>query len=141
MLSPLAAAVAELLADGTVTARVGTRVRPVEPGPGDAKAPGSFQRFVVLSILDAPWQASTATSSVSLGIRAYGVTFADAEDLFLLCAATFHRKGPRVAATSRLGIYGSLANGGGTLDKDPDTKQPYAYGVVTMNTSIQPTPV
>ena len=59
--------------------------------------------------------------------------------LYLACAAVFHRKGPRIA-TSRLGIYGTLADGGGTPDKDPDTKQPLWWGIVQMNVSVQAIP-
>mgnify|MGYP001360968802 FL=1 len=150
-LSPLTAAVAELAADAAVRAIVGVdatgiyRVRPVEPlgtvgtVPGDARGPGAYIPFVVVSVLDAPWQAGTATSVVTLGLKTYGATFAAAEALALACAATFHRKGGRVA-TSRLGIYSSLTQGGPQLDKDPDTSQPLAHLIVVLNTSIQPIP-
>jgi hypothetical protein len=136
MISPLAAAIAELLADPSVTT-ITRRIRPVEPSEGDAKGAGHYLPFVVLSTLDAPWQASTATSSVSLGLRTYAATYPDAEELYLACAAVFHRKGPRVS-TSHVGIYNSHVIGGGTLGKDPDTQQPYAYGVIELNVSIQP---
>ena len=136
MLSPLGAAIAELLADPAVAA-ITTRVRPTEPAQGDALSAGSFIPFVVVSVLDAPWDAGTGTSAVTLGLRAYGATYPAAEALYLACAGHFHRRGPRIAA-SRLGIYGSTAAGGPTLSKDPDTKQPYAYGTVEMNVSTQP---
>jgi hypothetical protein len=57
----------------------------------------------------------------------------------LACAAVFHRQGPRVAQ-SRLGIYSSLVQGGPQLDKDPDTAQPLAHLIVTLNASIQSIP-
>ena len=138
LLSPLGAAAAELLADATVAA-ITTRIRTIEPAPGDAKASGSYVPFVVLTTLDTPWQAPTATSVASIGMRCYAATFPAAEALYLACAAVFHRKGPRIAA-SRLGIYSSIALGGGTPDKDPDTKQPLFWGAVHLNTSIQPIP-
>jgi len=138
LLSPLAAAIAEL-ADDSVVKAITTRIRPVEPGANDALGPGKWIPFVVVSVLDAPWQANTATSSVTLGLRCYAATFAGAEALYLACAAVFHRKGPRIA-TSRLGIYNSLVTGGGVFDKDPDTKQPLVHGIVEMNVSIQATP-
>jgi hypothetical protein len=137
-LSPVAAAVAELLADNGVKA-ITTRIRGVEPAPGDAKGAGSYLPFVVLTIIDQPWQAGTATSTVALGMRCYAATFPAAEALYLACAAVFHRKGPRIAA-SRLGIYSSTVEGGGTPDKDPDTQQPLYWGVVNLNASIQPIP-
>jgi hypothetical protein len=136
--SPIAAAIAELLATPAVST-ITTRIRPIEPAAGDALGPGSYIPFVVVSILDQPWQAPTATSSVSLGLRCYAADFAKAEALYLACAAVFHRKGPRIA-TSRLGIYNSLAQGGGTPDKDPDTKQPLFWGIVELNVSIQAIP-
>jgi hypothetical protein len=138
-LSPITAAIAELQADTAVKA-ITTRIRPIEPGPGDALGPSGYIPFVVVSILDQPWQAPTATSSVSLGLRCYAADFPKAEALYLACAAVFHRKGPRIA-TSRLGIYNSLAQGGGTPDKDPDTKQPLFWGVIELNTSIQAIPI
>jgi len=135
-LSPLGAAVAELTADTAVRA-ITTRIRPVEPGAGDALGAGHFLPFVVLSVLDAPVQAPTATASVTLGLACYAETYAKAETLWLACLGVFHRKGPRVAA-SGLGIYNSLAIGGGIFDKDPDTAQPLVRGLVELNTSIQP---
>ena len=145
MLSPLRAAIDELAADAGVQAIVGLdaagvrRIRPIEPAAGDALGAGKYIPFVVVSVQDDPWQATTATASVTLGIRAYAATYPAAEALCLACLAVFHRRGPRIAA-SRLGIYGSLAHGGPTLDKDPDTLQPVAYGLVTLNASIQPIP-
>jgi hypothetical protein len=138
LLSPLGAAIAELAADTAVKA-ITTRIRPIEPGELDAKSAGSYVSFVVVSVLDAPWQAATATGRVTLGLRCYAPTFPTAEALYLACAAVFHRKGPRIA-TSRLGIYNSLVTGGGTFDKDPDTGQPLVHGIVEMNVSIQAIP-
>lgn len=146
MLTPLGAAVAELAAAPAVQAIVGLdpdgdyRVRPIEPAAGDALGPGQYIPFVVVSLLDQPWQAPTATSVVTLGLRCYAATFAAAEALYLACAAVFHRAGPRVA-DSRLGIFGSRVEGGGTPDKDPVTKQPLFSGLVTLNTSIQSIPI
>jgi hypothetical protein len=135
-LSTLGAAVAELTDDTAVRA-ITTRIRPVEPGVGDALGAGHFLAFVVVSVLDAPIQAPTATSSATLGLACYAETFAKAEALWLACLAVFHRRGPRIAA-SGLGIYNSLAIGGGIFDKDPDTAQPLVRGIVELNTSIQP---
>ena len=137
VLTPLGAAIAELLADGTVNGITAGRVRPVEPGENDAKGAGHYVPFVIVSTLDAPIQATVATSAVALGIRAYAASFAAAEALYLACIAVFHRRGARIAANG-VGIYNSLAIGGPTLGKDPDTQQPVASGVVELNVSIQP---
>ena len=138
LLSPLGAASAELQADAGVQA-ITTRIRAIEPAAGDALGPGAYLPFVVMSVLDAPWTATTATSSVTLGLRCYAATFPAAEALYLACATAFHRKGPRIAA-SRLGIYNSVVMGGPTLDKDPDTSQPYAFGSIELNVTIQAVP-
>lgn len=138
LLSPLGAAIAELAADNAVKA-ITTRIRPIEPAPGDALGAGSYQAFVIVSSLDAPWHATTATSVVTLGLRCYAATYPLAEALALACAAVFHRKGGRIA-TSRLGIYSSITQGGPQFDKDPDTSQPLTHLIVTLNTSIQAIP-
>lgn len=139
VLSPLGAAIAELLADPSVAA-ITTRIRPIEPAAGDAQNAGSYLPFVVVVPIDAPWRAETATSVATVALRCYAATYPAAEALYLTCAAVFHRKGPRIASSSRLGIYGSLVGGGPTLSNDPDTKQPYAYGLVDLRVSIQATP-
>lgn len=134
LLSPLAQAIAELLADTAVKAKVADRVRPIEPTGGtngDVQPPGSWKRFVVAGYLDAPERPGLPVVDAALFIRAYGTSFPDAEALLEDCRAVFRRKGPRVA-TSRLGVYRSDVTGGGALDKDPDTAQPYGYTVITM---------
>jgi hypothetical protein len=136
ILSPLGAAIEELYAAPGVTA-ITTRIRPTEPSAGDAKGAGAYLPFIVLAVLDPPWAPGTATSSVTLALRCYAATFPAAEALYLACAAVFHRRGPRVAA-SGLPIFGSVVEGGPTLGKDPGTSQPYAYGVFRLNVSTQP---
>ena len=138
MLSPLAAAVAELSAASAVTA-ITTRIRPIEPAAGDALGAGNWQPFVVVSVIDDPWSAGTATATATLGLACYGATYAQAEALYLACASVFHRKGGRIAA-SRLGIYSSTVQGGGTPDSDPSTRQPLFRGLVNLNVSTQPIP-
>ena len=140
LLSPLGAAVAELKA-ATAVSTITTRIRPIEPGPGDAQAEGTFLPFVVLSIVDGPVDAGTATSTVTLGMRCYAATYPAAEALYRACFGAFHRKGGRIDATSRLGIYSSTVADMGTPDKDPDTKQPLFYGIVHLNVSTQAIPI
>lgn len=139
LLSPLGAAVAELLADTAVTA-ITTRVRPVEPGVGDAKSVGSYVPFVIVSVLDAAPMGHMGIRDVTLGIRAYAATFALAEALWLAVEAVFLDKGPRIA-TSRLGIYHSQVVSGPTFDKDPDSQQPLVHGIVSYPTTISAVPM
>ena len=135
-LSPLGVAIAELLADYSVTA-ITTRIRPIEPGPGDALGAGHYLPFVVLSILDAAPMGHMGVRDVTLGVRCYAATFPLAEELALAVEAVFRDRGPRVA-TSGLGVYHSQVTSGWTPDKDPDSQQPLFHGIVSYPTTITP---
>jgi hypothetical protein len=137
-LSPLAAAVAELLADTPVTT-ITSRIRGVEPAPGDALGAGKYQPFVVVSVLDAAPMGHMGVRDVTLGIRCYAATFALAEALALAVEGVFRDKGPRIA-TSRLGVYHSQVIAGWTPDKDPDTAQPLFHGIVSYPSTIAGVP-
>lgn len=139
ILSPLGAAIAELLANTAVTA-ITTRIRPIEPGAADAKGAGSYVPFVIVSVLDAAPMGHMGIRDVTLGIRCYAATFALAEALALAVEAVFRDRGPRIA-TSRLGIYHSQVTAGWTPDKDPDTLQPLFHGIVSYPTTIGAVPV
>lgn len=134
LLSPLAAAIAELAAEPTVSG-ITSRIRPVEPGVGDAKGAGQYVPFVVVSVLDAAPMGHMGIRETTLGIRCYAATFAAAEALWLACEAVFRDRGSRIAA-SRLGVYHSQVTMGGVFDKDPDTAQPLVHGLVSMPTTI-----
>jgi hypothetical protein len=140
--SPIAAAIAELLADPTVRA-ITTRIRPIEPAAGDALGPGLYIPFVVVSMLDPGLIARLGISDSTLGIRAYAESYAKAEVLWLACQAVFINRGARMAA-SRLGIYHSQVVGGGTPDHDPippvGTGQPLYHGIVNYPTAIAAIP-
>lgn len=136
LLSPLAAAVAEMQANGAVAALT-TRIRELEPAgavgsdPGDVRPPGSYVRYVVAFYMDAPEDPSLPTVSASIGLRVYGLTMPDAEATWNAVAAVFRRKGPRVT-TERLGIYASSVTGMSGTDLDPSNQQPYCFGVVEL---------
>ena len=140
LLSPLAAAVAELAADAAVKASVGLdpagvrRVRAVEPGPGDALGAGHYIAFVVVSVLDSAARPHNPVRDNDLGIRAYAATYPEAEALWLACEAVFRNRGARVAA-SGLGVWWSQCRSIGP-DHDPDTKQPVWHGTVSYPTTI-----
>lgn len=139
LLTPLGAAVAELLADTAVTT-ITTRIRPVEPGTADALGPGHYVPFVIVSVLDAAPMGHMGVRDVTLGLRCYAATFALAEALALACEAVFLDRGPRIA-TSRLGIYHSQVTAGWTPDKDPATQQPLFHGIVSYPTTIAAVPM
>lgn len=148
VLSAIGAAVAELAADSGITAIVGVdqygvrRIRPIEPlgtvgsAPGDARGPGAYIPFIIVSLLDNPPVARMPIRNVVLGIRAYHTTYANAETLWLAAEAVFRDRAARVAAASRLGIWFSVIQAGGIPDKDPDTSQPLFSGAVSMPTTM-----
>jgi hypothetical protein len=107
------------------------RVRGGEPAPGDAKAAGSYQRFVVLSRLGVSREHRAPMQEVRIGVRAYGVTFQDAAALYGQISDVVDNAGPRLSG-SGVAIYQSLDDTGGTAEKDPDTGQPYESGVIAL---------
>lgn len=138
MMSALASAIGELAADHAVTA-ITTRIRPVEPGPGDAKGHGEYLPFVVVTVLDAAPMGHMGIREVTLGLRCYAATYADAEALWLACEAVFLDRGAR-RTTSGLGVYHSAITASGTPDRDPDTFQPLFSGIVSYPVTIHAVP-
>lgn len=138
MISPLAAAIAELLATPAVAAKVGARVRPFRPAAGDSAVP--YVRFVVLSYLDAGPTAHMGIRGASLSMRCYGISEIDAEDLWQTCEAVFRDRGARIVGTSRIGVYHSRVLGM-SMDQDPNTAQPYAMGAIDYPAAIATVPV
>jgi len=146
VLSPMQAAIAELAADSAVITIVTVdqygvrRIRPVEPlgtvgtTQGDARGPGAYIAFVVVSVLDSPIVTLEPIRDVTLSLRCYAQTFLAAEALWLACEDVFANRGQRAAA-SGLGIWFSRARSIGP-DKDPDTKQPLWHGTVRMPTTL-----
>lgn len=115
----------EIREDSAVAALVGTRVRGFEPAPDDARGPGEYQAFVVLSLLDDPRVGPRIPVHRALiAARCYGRTPAEAASLRWAVSNAIHGLSPRVKANG-LGIYQSLDDGGGAQEKDPDTQQPY----------------
>lgn len=138
LLSPLGAALSELGAADAVTT-ITTRIRPVEPGTGDAKGPGEYLPFIVVSVLDARPLGHMGVRLTTLGIAAYAATYPLAEALWLACEAVFLDRGARLGP-ARIGIYHSQVDSGGFPDRDPDTKQPCFRGIVSYPTTIAAVP-
>jgi hypothetical protein len=137
MISPLAGAIAELLADPTVAGKVGTRVRSQEPASGDSKVP--YQRFVVLAYLSAPPMPHMGIRDAMLSMRVYGTSYADAEALWIDCENVFRDRGARIVGTGRLGVYHSQVLGF-DLEKDIDTAQPVASGTISYPVALAAVP-
>lgn len=128
MIHPIGALITELR-----TANIASgRVRGGEPAPGDAKAAGSFQRFVVLTSLGHTRAHRAPYAIYRIGVRAYAPTFQDAAALYGEISDALDNAGPRLSAAG-LPIYQSLDDTGSGASKDPDTNQPYEEGVLEIH--------
>lgn len=151
ILDPFPVVLGELRADVDVVAQVGTdafgrvRVRPDEPAgqssssggavtyPGDARNPGQYQKFVVMTTLDEPPHPSVPILRGVYALNCYGATFAQARAVWAAVVKALHKVGAR--ASGEVGIYISVIESGGEKDKDPDTGQPVVRGTVRVTAS------
>ena len=127
-LDPFGKALIEIR-DDTAVALITDRIRGHEPAPGDAKGPGEFVPFVVLTDLGSlRGRRGIPIQTIRINCRAYAATYTAAKALFLACSDAVHDVGPRVH-TNGLGIYISHDDTGGDEGFDPRTHQPYVEGV------------
>ena len=136
MLDPLGKVLIELRDDAGVSAIVSDRVRGYEPAPGDAKAAGSYQAFVVISHLGTDREYRAPVQRVRYSVRCYGRTSQEAEALYGACSDAIHHIGPRLHANG-LGIYISHDDIGGTASADPVTQQPLVDFIVELLATTQ----
>lgn len=141
-LDPFGAIIAEARADADLATLVSNRVRAGEPAPklitngvttyeGDARGPGEYIPFVVISTLDLPIHPQLPITFAEYAINCYGTTFQNATAVWLAFVKAFHKVRSRTKA-SGLGIYSSTITAGGSQDRDPDTKQPVIRGVLRV---------
>lgn len=152
MLDPMGAVVAEIRNDPDVQALVGLdeaghrRVRGGEPrGAGtyngvavtaDGLGPGHYRAFVVIVALDDPMFSRVPIQRAVYGVACYGVTYQNAREVYGAVVKAMHYVGHRVKSNG-LGIYISVAEGGGEQDKDPDTGQPLIRGTIRVTATAQ----
>lgn len=134
LIDPMGSVIAELRADNDLDALVHGRVRGEEPAPDDAKGPGEYQAFVVLTTFEDPPHPRLPIQRAVYGVNCYGSTFQNARAVWGAVVKAMHLVGPRIKANG-LGIYISAIEGGGDTDKDPDTKQPVVRGVIRLTTT------
>jgi hypothetical protein len=132
---PMGSLILEARADSDVDNLVDGRVRGFEPADGDAKGPGEYQAFVVLSALAVPIHPQLPITDATYGIAAYGSTPQNAWAVWAALVKAWHARGPRVGS-SHLGIYRSWMSGG-EQDKDPDTQQPLVRGTLRLIATAQ----
>ena len=131
MLDPIGSLILEARADDDLATLVGTRVRGVEPAPGDARGPDEWQAFVVLTALSVPLHPSLPVTFADYGVRCYGTTHQNAWAVWAAFVKAFHGVGPRVRESNGLGIY-RTSTSGGEQSADPDTKQPVVLGTLRV---------
>jgi len=135
-LDSLGSLLVEIRDDVDVDALVNGRVRGFEPAPGDAKAAGSYQAFVVLVALSVPPDPQLPVTFATYGVRAYGSTPQSAWAVWGAVVKAIHETGPRLKANG-LGIYKTIAVSGGEQGKDPDTQQPVVEGTIRLIATTQ----
>jgi hypothetical protein len=130
-LDPFGKVLLELRDDAAVEALT-DRIRGHEPGPEDAKGPGEYIAFVVVSDLGGfRGRRGLPIQFPRVNVRAYADTYTNAKALYLACQDALHDVGQRVHANG-LGIYASHDATGGTEGADPRTHQPYIEGVFEL---------
>lgn len=129
MIDYFGAVLGEFRADATVSA-ITDRVRGHRPGPDDAKGPGEYVPFVVLTDLGGPPMRRVPIQRGVVGFRAYGATPQGAKALYVACSNVIHDIGHRTHGSVL--IYDSADGTGGSEGEDPITKQPYVEGVMEL---------
>lgn len=135
LMDPMGALVLELRGDADVASLVSTRVRGGEPAEGDARGPGNYQAFVVLTGAPVPL-ARVPVSRSLYGVRCYGVTFQNATAVWSAVVKALHFAGARLKANG-LGIYITAIEQAAEPVRDPDTDQPYIEGTIRIIATAQ----
>lgn len=117
--------------DNAAVSAITTRIRGGEPAPGDAKAPGSYLPFVVLSRLGSLREPRVAMQTVRIVAKCYAATFPLAAALAGAVSDAIHNIGPRRSSSGVL-IYRSFDDIGLGAYKDPDTGQPVQALVIEV---------
>lgn len=142
LVDPTGRILTEIRDDAAVIAFPCTRVRPGEPAgktatdPGDARGPGQYVRFIVLSRLGHARLKRAAIQEVRLLAKCYGLTKQDAAALAGVVSDAIHAKGHRISAGG-VAIFGSFDDGGSGADTDPVTSQPHEDIVIQVNASTE----
>lgn len=140
-LDPTGDLISEIREIPAVSAIVGARVRAREPHgatasyAGDARPPGKFVAFIVISTLSRPPERRVPVTFAEYRLRCYGRTGEEADALFDAVAGGLHRRGHRLRPGG-LGIYASYVSGG-EQDSDPKTSQPVTAGSIQLIATTQ----
>lgn len=125
MWDPTGTIITELRSDAPVAALVGTRIRGGHAAPGDKKAAGEYQRFLVVTREGAVRsRGRQPVQTVTLGIRCYGTSPKDAAAVMSAVADALHQQDPR-SGSGGGHIWLSLVGESQGADKDPLHDQPF----------------
>lgn len=130
----------ELRDDADFAAWHSGRVRVEEAAPktetdaGDARGPGEYVRFVVISTLATPRERRVPIQRSTYAVNVFGLSPKDAMAGYMKASDAIHRRGARMAGTgaSRIGIWKTFDDSGGTPERDPETGQPFVTFVVYL---------
>lgn len=145
MIDALGKLLVELRSDTALAAWCSSRVRGEEPAPatstyaGDARGPGDYVRFVVISTLATPRERRVPIQRPTYAVNVFGTSPQDAMAGYVLASDAIHRRGVRMEGVhpSRLGIWNSYDDSGATPAADPETGQPFVTFVVHLNATDQ----
>lgn len=140
MIDALGKLLIELRDDAVFSAWHNDRVRGEEAKPktdtdaGDARGPGNYVRFVVISTLSTPPERRVPIQRSRFAVNVFGLSPKDALAGYALASDVVHRAGVRMAGSgaSRIGIWNSFDDSGGTPEHDPETGQPFVTFIVYL---------
>lgn len=112
----------------------------VETDAGDARGPGKYVRFVVLTKLARLRLPRAPIQEVRYVAKCYGLTAQDADGLAAAVSDAVHAAGHRITAAG-VSIFGSFDDGDGGATKDPDTGQPMTPVFITVGALTETLPI
>ena len=140
----------EIRSDPAVAALT-TRVRCPEPmgrtvnaagvttDEGDARGPGKYVRFIVLTRLGRVRLKRAPVQEVRYVAKCYGTTAQDADQLAAAVSDALHAVGHRITAAG-ISIFTSFDDGDTGVTNDPDTGQPMSAIIVSVGALTEALP-
>ena len=124
------------------------RVRGEEAAPktasyaGDARGPGEYIRFVVISALGAVREPRVPIQRATFAVNVFGLSPKDAMTGYVLASDAIHRAGVRMegSGSTRIGIWNSWDDTGASPEREPQTGQPFVTFIVRIIATDQPVP-
>ena len=112
----------------------------VETDAGDARGPGKYVRFIVLTKLARTRLKRAPVQEVRYVAKCYGLTGQDADALAAAVSDAVHARGHRISPAG-VSIFGSFDDGDGGSTNDPDTHQPMTPVFVTVGALTEALPI